>query len=136
MKVPPIINNSGIYILEIYVSKPILILRFPDVIFKKGYYYYTGSAQANLAKRVDRHFRKNKKIHWHIDYITSHCDSTVTNSWLIIDKKKDFECVYNRKLLNTFNLTIPVKGFGNSDCSFCDSHLLYSLQPANIHLSL
>lgn len=126
MKVPRIINDSGIYILEIYLSKPITITRFPKVIFKKGFYYYTGSAQRSLIKRVERHFRKDKKTHWHIDYITSHSDSIVTSSWLIFGKTKSYECSFNNNLLNTFSLTIPVKGFGNSDCFTCDSHLLYS----------
>jgi sugar fermentation stimulation protein A len=37
--------------------------------FKKGYYVYAGSALKGLNSRIKRHMRKNKKIHWHLDYI-------------------------------------------------------------------
>lgn len=127
MKVPRIINDSGIYLLEIYAAKSFSLSGiFKDILLKRGYYYYTGSAQRNLIKRVERHYRKTKKIHWHIDYITSHPDTTITNSWLLFSKTKEQECAYNCKLLTKFNLIIPVKGFGSSDCRSCESHLLYS----------
>ena len=37
--------------------------------FSKGDYIYTGSANKNIEARVDRHRMKNKKLHWHIDYL-------------------------------------------------------------------
>ena len=33
--------------------------------FEKGWYVYVGSG---TEKRIERHFRKEKKNHWHIDY--------------------------------------------------------------------
>ncbi|MEM4407243.1 MAG: DUF123 domain-containing protein [Candidatus Caldarchaeum sp.] len=38
---------------------------------EKGYYVYVGSGRRNLIRRVERHIRKNKRVRWHIDYITS-----------------------------------------------------------------
>ena len=35
---------------------------------------YVGSAKANLAKRIERHKRKRKKMHWHLDYFRGHCE--------------------------------------------------------------
>lgn len=34
---------------------------------------YVGSAKANLTKRIERHKRKRKKMHWHLDYFRGHC---------------------------------------------------------------
>ncbi|WP_297495710.1 DUF123 domain-containing protein [Thermococcus sp.] len=34
-----------------------------------GYYVYVGSAMNSLEKRVRRHFSREKKLHWHIDYL-------------------------------------------------------------------
>ncbi|MGQ9856351.1 MAG: GIY-YIG nuclease family protein [Fervidobacterium sp.] len=35
-----------------------------------GLYAYIGSAMNNIEKRILRHLRKNKRKHWHIDYLT------------------------------------------------------------------
>ncbi len=37
----------------------------------RGYYAYVGSGGANILKRVDRHFRRGKRLRWHIDYVTT-----------------------------------------------------------------
>jgi len=120
-------NNKGVYILELCLIDPITIPgKFDNVIFPKGYYYYTGSAQKNLSKRLERHSRKDKKLHWHIDHITSDKACIVTHIWVFSDRSKENECLLAAKLLNIKGLRIPVKGFGSSDCTKCDSHLLYS----------
>lgn len=119
-----ITDNSGIYLLEISVNSEFYIDRF-DFSFKTGYYYYTGSAQRNLISRVERHYRKNKKLHWHIDYITANPNSSIINTWIFLLQPRNFECTLNTKLIKN-GLSVPIKGFGNSDCSNCSSHLLYS----------
>ena len=35
---------------------------------------YVGSAKANLTKRIERHKRKRKKMHWHLDYFRGYCE--------------------------------------------------------------
>ncbi|HPN39145.1 MAG TPA: DUF123 domain-containing protein [Melioribacteraceae bacterium] len=91
-----------------------------------GYYYYVGSAQKNLQSRIDRHKKKIKKIHWHIDNITTNINSDINNVFVFINAKKDFECELRDLIEHKFNLTHPIKNFGNSDCNKCFSHLLYS----------
>lgn len=116
--------NSGIYVLEINLkndkSIEIGALGFND--FKKGKYYYIGSAQSNLKSRVKRHLKTNKKFHWHIDYLL---DKAKVFNYYTIEAEKKFECkLYNfLKKHNSFEL--PVEGFGASDCK-CKTHLLYS----------
>ncbi|MBI1933469.1 MAG: GIY-YIG nuclease family protein [Ignavibacteriales bacterium] len=123
--------NSGIYILEVkfFRNTKIIIQKFGEQNFPKGYYYYVGSGQKNLTKRVIRHFKKKKKIHWNIDYITSNLNVKTNSVCIINDQSKDEECNLVQILEKQFKLTHKIKNFGNSDCSKCFSHLLFSKNP-------
>ncbi len=94
--------------------------------FQKGYYYYVGSAQKNLTQRIERHLKRYKKQHWHIDYLTCNINTTIKNVYLVKDYSKSYECILAKDLLNKYNMQITIKGFGSSDCNSCESHLLYS----------
>lgn len=85
--------------------------------FDAGYYTYVGSAKANLTKRLERHKRKRKKMHWHLDYFRSHCEMIAT---VPIRSSDDLECELAKamKKLDTWEIS----GFGSSDCD-CNSHL-------------
>lgn len=118
--------------LEIMAEKPFRVSSpaFRSLMFPEGYYYYSGSAQKNLIKRIERHLRKDKIIHWHIDYLTSSDNCRITRIMLFPNADRDNECLTVNLLIEKYGLTIPAPGFGSSDCSSCISHLLYS--PHNI----
>lgn len=120
--------NSGVYLLELHIKKAIQIKtkRFLGQQFPKGYYYYSGSAQKNLSHRLERHIRKNKIIHWHIDHLTSDPDCEIKAVFIANGKDKNLECEFVDVLLREFGLKITSEGFGNGDCHTCNSHLLYS----------
>ena len=112
---------SGAYILILFNpnAQRIKVGKLGLINFAKGYYFYVGSGLKNLEQRVLRHLRKDKKIKWHIDYLTK--------KFKFIDAKlfpstKRFECqiaaILGKNLL-------MIKGFGCSDC-ICQSHLFYS----------
>jgi len=86
--------------------------------FKKGFYVYVGSALNNINKRVERHLRKEKKKHWHIDYFLEQAK--------IIKIKKYPESVKECELSNKIKKKSDgfIKGFGCTDCK-CESHLYY-----------
>ncbi len=42
-----------------------------EIDFPSGYYLYVGSAMNSVEARVHRHFSKEKKRKWHIDYLLS-----------------------------------------------------------------
>jgi Uri superfamily endonuclease len=122
--------NSGSYQLFINVNRKINISvgALGKCIIPKGKYVYTGSAMKNLRQRVERHIRRNtdkekKKTHWHIDYL-------ITDNNVVIDKIKMYpsykkeECKRNQDLLRQKNTSIPIPGFGSSDCRNCISHLV------------
>lgn len=87
---------------------------------REGYYIYVGSGMRGMENRVLRHLRKEKKRHWHIDYLTSDKDCEPVLLLLKLENEKN-ECKYAAAFSN---LGTGIKGFGCSDCR-CDSHLFY-----------
>lgn len=126
-------DNSGIYILELHSKTNFNFdhKKFGKLKLPAGYYYYIGSAQKNLAQRITRHFRKNKKLHWHIDYLIKKRSIKLINAYLLENYGKEGECKLVRDLQTEFGLKSIIKNFGNSDCRNCESHLLYSEESIN-----
>ena len=123
-----IINvKSGIYILEIFAGHPfqLSIKKFSDIEFNEGYYYYVGSAQKNLYHRIKRHLTKDKKIHWHIDHLTTIPSNKIKRIFFAENQPKDLEIKIANELSAFQKITIPAKGFGNSDNPKAESHLFY-----------
>ena len=113
--------NKGSYLLIVKVKKNVTIKvgRLGEIVFNPGYYIYVGSAMNNLVKRVKRHFDKNKKIRWHIDYLTS---KIKPEKAILIPSNEKIECLVAKQLAKYFSF---ISNFGCSDCS-CESHLFYS----------
>ncbi len=111
---------KGIYCLVIEIPKNMstIVGKLGKIKFEKGYYTYVGSAQNNLEKRIERHFRKEKKKFWHIDYLLENPSVRIKE---VLSKKanKEEECKIAREIEK---FGIPIKNFGCSDCS-CKSHL-------------
>ena len=106
-----------ILILNLKKAKKIHIGRLGEKKFPKGYYCYVGSARKNLTKRIERHKRTRKNLHWHIDYLRN---STEFIAALPVRSSDRLECEIADALSHI--ATLPVPGFGSSDCS-CSSHL-------------
>ena len=122
--------NKGIYILEIFASESfrVGIKKFQEFSFKKGYYYYVGSAQKNLRQRLARHVKKEKLIHWHIDHITTKDINNIKAIYVLKGSNKKLECKLANTLENKLKLDSSIKGFGNSDSNCSSTHLFYSKQ--------
>lgn len=62
---------KGIYLIVIHLDRQVRIYigSLGEVSFLPGYYVYVGSAQNSLEARIQRHLSKNKRCHWHIDYL-------------------------------------------------------------------
>ena len=69
-------HDSGVYIMVMHLDHELdLEIRSKGMMhFNAGYYMYVGSAKANLTKRIERHKRKRKKMHWHLDYFRGYCE--------------------------------------------------------------
>ena len=111
---------KGIYLLVVKVKKrvDIKIGALGKINFDKGTYIYIGSAQNNLEKRIERHLRDKKNIHWHIDHFLNNKVVEIMKVFYKKDRKSG-ECETANKLLKT---ETPILKFGCSDCR-CKSHL-------------
>lgn len=114
-------GDSGVYALLVGLRRDrrMEIGALGDVHFSKGLYFYVGSALRGIGKRVNRHLRKRKICHWHIDYLLTL--GNLSGVVYILTSEKDAECRVARALDQRFE-SIPE--FGCSDCR-CGSHLFY-----------
>jgi sugar fermentation stimulation protein A len=93
---------------------------------QRGYYLYTGSAlgrgAVSLERRIERHMRRQKRLRWHVDYLTSRPDCNVTGAVYVISDSH-LECKVNYSLSKKLNVSPVLLKIGASDCK-CNGHLL------------
>jgi len=111
---------KGVYVLIIQVDRDadVNVGALGKLTFEKGLYAYVGSAQTNLEKRIRRHFRKEKRKFWHVDYLLDN-DAAKIATVFFKNADKSEECE-TAKIINERGRAIS--GFGCSDCN-CNSHL-------------
>ena len=111
----------GIYVLIIQLSENVdlTIGSLGSLSFPEGFYAYVGSAQCGLEKRIKQHFRKEKRVFWHVDYLLQSPHSRIVKVFYK-DAEKRAECDIATKIAAEGEV---VTGFGCSDCN-CRSHLL------------
>lgn len=117
--------SSGTYALHIFLpaEQDITHVHFGKVIFKRGWYVYSGSAfgPGGIRARVSRHLRRNTKLHWHIDWLLPHAH--IRGIWHNTSPIH-YECEWCQAIARMSFASTPVVGFGSSDCNnACKSHL-------------
>lgn len=121
---------GGSYQLHIFVAASIRIRvgALGIRLFPRGHYLYTGSAMRNLHPRVARHGRRKKKKRWHIDYLLAAKGVRIVRIVLHPSAARE-ECIRNRRASQLPGASIPVPGFGSSDCrASCGSHLIHFIE--------
>ena len=115
---------EGAYCLIVQVPEDIRVVvgRLGRKVFRSGTYAYVGSALAGIEGRIRRHKSHHKRKRWHIDYLLANAEIMATVA--IPGNRKDIECSVAKALLRCEGASVPVPGFGSSDCS-CDSHLVF-----------
>lgn len=103
-------------------DEKIVIGQKGKINFYKGYYVYIGSAMNSLEGRIQRHLSKDKKLHWHVDYLLDNPQSLINEVYFSDDGVKH-ECELAKSIAENGK---EVQGFGCSDCK-CNSHLIYFL---------
>ncbi len=123
LKIPSL---KGVYLIVTYLDSDtqLDIASLGRFKLRKGYYIYAGSAKGpgGLKARIRRHLRKEKKKHWHIDYLL---EKTKVKIIAYNISSTVSECELVAKLVNK-GIQPVITGFGASDCKGkCLSHLLY-----------
>ena len=124
--------SSGIYqlVIRLTSARTIKTGRLGGIRFQQGYYIYTGSAKKNLFQRLRRHFQKEKKFFWHIDYLLRYGEIV---AFYYEKYMPGGECTLNLRTYQESAGAAFVPGFGCSDCR-CESHLIYIPDPVNLRL--
>lgn len=118
-------SQSGTYAIVLRCSAEVSIPigRLGECELRTGYYIYIGSAfgPGGVRARVLRHNQREKRRHWHIDYLKEHLP--LVEAWYSHDlERREHRWV---KAMSDMNLAPCLKGFGSSDCD-CYSHLFHS----------
>jgi Uri superfamily endonuclease len=116
-------TTRGAYVLILRLDKPLdpPVPRLSDAPILPGWYFYAGSARGSggIRARLSRHFRRDKRPHWHIDRL-----SVPAAELAAVAVEDGRECDLVDRLLGSPAFRIAVPGFGSSDCRTCASHLL------------
>ena len=89
-----------------------------------GIYVYVGSAlgPGGLRARVSRHLTPGKIPHWHVDHLTEILPVVLV---CFTVGPARVECDWVRQLCAVPDASLPIRGFGSSDCrEGCGSHLV------------
>ncbi|GAB4248561.1 MAG: hypothetical protein Kow00129_09290 [Thermoleophilia bacterium] len=89
-----------------------------------GRYVYVGSARRNLRARARRHLAREKRIRWHIDYLTA--SDAVRAVGVVTAAGPADECRLSRALAELPGTYAPIPRFGAGDCrEGCPAHLWF-----------
>lgn len=131
-------TSPGVYILHLKLlyQRLICIGKLGDAQFLPGDYLYVGSARGcgGLRSRVGRHLEGSEKRHWHIDWLRP---VVVVKGYYYLETNKELECDWNQVILNLPGCSVPIQGFGASDCRgkkrSCAAHLIFFSEGLNVN---
>lgn len=110
-------HTTYVLVLQKRTSSPVLLGK-ETVTMERGFYLYVGSAKRAMRARLARHLTKQKRLFWHVDYVTSCPDVTVKAIFF----SSRGECATLKEVIA---LGIPFgRRLGASDCT-CPSHFIY-----------
>lgn len=116
-------RESGTYVIFLRPDRraTVELGRLGTMELVPGVYAYVGSAfgPGGLNARLGRHWRGGENVHWHVDYLRS-CSSP-EEAWITRDPAPR-EHEWAAALASTPGGSLPVRGFGASDCD-CPAHL-------------
>ena len=122
----------GTYVLVLRVSKRLetLVGKLGRLAVQPGFYLYAGSAMGpgGLAARVGRHCRHEKRLRWHVDYLRA--VAQIDDVWYATGKSHR-ECRWASTLCTVPGASLPLPGFGASDCG-CPPHLCFFNVPPSV----
>lgn len=134
MDIIPVETGSYAVILRLAFPQTVVIGRLGSYHLAEGYYLYTGSAYGSggLRARLGRHLQGGGQAHWHIDYIREIARVSGWGTLVATASPSEtipLECQWSQWLTNATGTSIPIPGFGASDCrSGCRAHLIHCTQ--------
>lgn len=118
----PELSPKGAYVLLIQLDERLDgAVAGREFTLGPGLYAYCGSARGpgGLKARIKRHRLRDKKVHWHIDQVTTRAPVIKIGVSLNLS-----ECELLALLVKQRGCSLPIPGFGSSDCRDCPSHFV------------
>lgn len=131
----PADKGSYLLILESVNRGKVRVGRKGELAYRPGIYLYIGSAfgPGGLRARVSRHADRNKKQHWHIDYLRP---CLMLRAVYFNTSPERLEDAWSEQIETWPEILIPMKGFGATDRQQ-GAHLFYCARlPENISCRL
>ena len=117
--------QPGSYALLLQANQPqiVRIGRLGQLAVEPGCYVYVGSAlgPGGVRARVGHHLRLAARPHWHIDYLSR--AAALRHVWYSYDSVRR-EHAWADMFAHLPDASIPLPGFGASDCA-CLTHLYF-----------
>lgn len=128
-------GSPGAYALQLSISEPhrMQVGRLGEFTFPAGEYIYLGSAlgPGGLRARLGRHLSiaLPARPHWHIDYLRAGARVHAYCYFVLQGGETPgaapIECLWSSALASSSGASVPVRGFGASDCRCgCPAHLV------------
>ena len=116
------VHGTYLLMLECNYKAELGIGKLGKMNTEPGYYLYVGSAfgPGGIQARVRHHRKTATRPHWHIDYLRA--EAELINAWCVYGSRCEHEWAYS--MAQNEDVTMPLKGFGSSDCN-CATHLFY-----------
>jgi sugar fermentation stimulation protein A len=113
------VADRGLYLIVLRCDRrvDVEVGALGTLAFPPGFYVYVGSAQRSLGRRVERHLRIRKRVHWHVDFLRARCAAARAYP---IRSAVVGECDLATEIRRISLGDVP--SFGSSDCG-CGSHL-------------
>jgi Uri superfamily endonuclease len=124
---PLLTSSPGTYALQMKVALPVthMIGALGIHFIPAGIYFYVGSAfgTGGLRGRLSHHMKTSHQPHWHIDYLRPYAE--IEQIWYTYSVRCEHTWA---SVFQSFpGCTLPIPGFGSSDCS-CPAHLFHFKQ--------
>lgn len=111
------VGGAYLLVLVLHRHRTVEVGGLGPIRFPAGGYVYVGSAMRGLGARIERHLRRRKRLHWHVDHLAAVADEA--EAFPIVSARR-LECELARDVSRVAQGSVA--GFGSTDCS-CESHL-------------
>lgn len=121
--IAPRLSGTYALVLESLSDAQLQVGRRGILLIHPGFYVYVGSAfgSGGLQARLSHHLGPALRPHWHIDYLRR--KAKLVAVWYRCGRTRR-EHTWARALRNVPGSSVPLRGFGSSDCK-CESHLFF-----------
>lgn len=114
---------ARLYVVAAYLPRAVIVSvgALGVVRLARGWHAYVGSARRGREARVARHFRAEKPLRWHVDYLFARHPPSL--AWMIDGDASLTECALAAGLSAAGDRRSCPR-FGSSDCG-CPGHLIH-----------